>query len=444
MFDACAAGDMRSNARISVSCRACVVDTGGGSLQHWEWGGGQGQIQGFAEGTTPRVHNVNKDRKRRVFCEASTWGNWRKHQSEPGLGAYPDHDPDLPKHGHGEAAPKDTKRVPGQGVFTLGNARSFLRLTSKIPPVFDADVKRTTPPHRRENRFIRSHTCPRDIGHSSIVFIHCPCCGSACRPCSCGPNLPRAEDPTDETRFSRRSHCDEPCSRARCALGASHWVHHTGCITLGASHWVCHTGCVTLSASHWVHHTGCITLGVSHWVHHTGCITLGVSHWVHHTGCITLGVSHWVCHTKCITLGASHWVHHTGCITLGASHWVQHTGCVTLGTSHWVQHTGCSTLGASHWVQHTGCSTLGAAHWVQHTGCSTAQCAQVTSPVASLHGVAQYTLDPLLGYAWDTLMHAVHATQRPLTRTRVHCNGQGLPDLRSLGNGHTIFLVKCV
>ncbi len=43
-----------------------------------------------------------------------------------------------------------------QGVFTLGDVRSFLGLTSKNPPLgsmlnFDADVKDTTARHLREN-----------------------------------------------------------------------------------------------------------------------------------------------------------------------------------------------------------------------------------------------------------------------------------------------------
>ncbi len=45
----------------------------------------------------------------------------------------------------------------GEGVFTLGDARSFSGLTSKIPPLdsmlnFDADVKKTTARHQCENR----------------------------------------------------------------------------------------------------------------------------------------------------------------------------------------------------------------------------------------------------------------------------------------------------
>ncbi len=45
-----------------------------------------------------------------------------------------------------------------QGVFTLGDAQSFVGLTSKIPPLgsmlkFDADVKNMTARHQRENSF---------------------------------------------------------------------------------------------------------------------------------------------------------------------------------------------------------------------------------------------------------------------------------------------------
>ncbi len=56
-----------------------------------------------------------------------------------------------------------------QVVFTLGDARSFSGLTSKIPPLdailnFDTDVKRKTACHQCENGFTQYETGLKEQG----------------------------------------------------------------------------------------------------------------------------------------------------------------------------------------------------------------------------------------------------------------------------------------
>ncbi len=58
-----------------------------------------------------------------------------------------------------------TTQHPLEGIFTLGDARSFSRLTSKIPPLasmlnFDADVKETTARHPNDVKTASFH---RDV-----------------------------------------------------------------------------------------------------------------------------------------------------------------------------------------------------------------------------------------------------------------------------------------
>ncbi len=50
-------------------------------------------------------------------------------------------------------SPSNETNCPSEGVSTLGDARAFSELTSKIPPLgsmlnFDADVKKTTARHQ--------------------------------------------------------------------------------------------------------------------------------------------------------------------------------------------------------------------------------------------------------------------------------------------------------
>ena len=66
-----------------------------------------------------------------------------------------------------------------QGIFTLGDARWFSGLTSKNPPLgsmlnFDADVKKTTARHQRENPYSQSQGVPV-AGTNQLMWSQCVC-----------------------------------------------------------------------------------------------------------------------------------------------------------------------------------------------------------------------------------------------------------------------------
>ena len=65
----------------------------------------------------------------------------------------------LHTHTHMHARTHIHTLAAHKGVLMLGDAQSFFELASKIPPLgsmlnFDADVKRTTTRHQRENRLV--------------------------------------------------------------------------------------------------------------------------------------------------------------------------------------------------------------------------------------------------------------------------------------------------
>ena len=101
------------------------------------------------------------------------------------------------------------------GVFTLGDARSFVALTSKIPPLgstlnFDADVKKMTARHRREN-LVSCGWFPRVTGGSEVHVVLIGVAEQATRGaklgrkqrCVTGDLRDATEIPTDK-RFARK------------------------------------------------------------------------------------------------------------------------------------------------------------------------------------------------------------------------------------------------